>query len=121
MKAANRSFAPDPDEIARARRFVAEELDGRSATVVDTAVLLVSELATNAVRHVGSAFTVVVDASRSAVRISVSDSGSKKPRARPLDVGSPDGRGLHIVGSLASAWGVEPAGTGKTVWFVLAA
>jgi len=118
---ANRSFAADPDEIARARRFVADELDGRSANVVDTAVLLVSELATNAVRHVGSAFTVVVDASLSAVRISVSDAGGGTPRARPLDVGSLDGRGLHIVGSLANEWGVEPAGTGKTVWFTLAA
>lgn len=118
---ANRSFAGDPDEIAQARKFVAEELDGRSATVVDNAVLLVSELATNAVRHVGSAFTVAVEDSRSAVRISVSDSGGGEPRARPLDVGSTDGRGLHIVGSLASAWGIEPTATGKTVWFTLAA
>ena len=84
------------------------------------AVLLASELATNAVLHARSAFEVAVSTDDDHLRIEVSDNDPGVPQVQWVPAGATSGRGLLIVETLASAWGVSPTeGGGKTVWFEL--
>jgi anti-sigma regulatory factor (Ser/Thr protein kinase) len=88
--------------------------DVDEATAVE---LLVSELATNAVRHARTSFEVAIWVG-SKTRVEVSD-GSPVPPRRSVGPGSGDegGRGLILVDRLALAWGFHLTGHGKTVWF----
>jgi serine/threonine-protein kinase RsbW len=87
----------------------------------DDAVLLVSELATNALTHSASgrsgAFTVTVSHRSAGVRVEVADQGG--PWTPDMTGDELHGRGLLIVGSLARAWGVMGDDSGRTVWFEL--
>lgn len=86
------------------------------------AVLLVSELATNAVTHARSAFEVVVSLADGRLRVEVTDADAGVPQVQWVPAGATSGRGLLIVETLAQAWGVSPAEGGcKTVWFELRA
>ena len=91
--------------------------------VADVAELLSSELVTNAVVHAHTA--VELCAARDddgAFRVDVFDrgpAGHAPPRQRNADPAAENGRGLAIVASLASSWGVDEAGNGKSVWFTL--
>ena len=114
-------LASDPDAPRLARRHVVEIARGAPRALVSDALLLVSELVTNAVKHGGSAFvTLYASASPRLVRIAVHDGGEGLPAvvAEAPDRGAPGGRGLMIVSALASRWGVEsdPTVVGKTVW-----
>lgn len=124
-------FVADRFAPAGARHFVRQRLaaNGRDS-LGDVAALLVSELVTNAVRHGRSGGWVSVDCSGPVVRIEVADYGPGSPRRGdpgPEDLG---GRGLLIVESLATAWGVRAlrdeshgdarrVSAGKIVWFEL--
>ena len=84
--------------------------------------LLVSELVTNAIRHVqdGRAVRVVVDCRSDVLRIEVHDDGPGfEPRERTDGQDPGSGWGLHLTGKLARRWGVENDG-GGVVWFELA-
>jgi anti-sigma regulatory factor (Ser/Thr protein kinase) len=107
-------FDPVPESVARARELVRNLAEVGDAS--DTVVLIVSELATNAVRHARTRFRVAVHRRSDVLRVEVADSGSGVPllrRPEPMDTG---GRGLFIVETLAARWGVDPAPGGKTVW-----
>jgi anti-sigma regulatory factor (Ser/Thr protein kinase) len=83
--------------------------------------LLTTELATNAVLHAHSPFTVSVQVDQGWVRVEVTDSSPvlpPKPRLPRPDATS--GRGLVLVDILATRWGSERLETGKRVWFELA-
>ena len=112
-----RSFPPDPSEVAAARRFVVEVL---TAAGLDPwpAELVVSELATNAARHSGTAYTVSVFVD-DAVRVEVWDRSDALPAVRGPSRRRQRGRGLVLVDRLARSWGVAAAPEGKTVWCVL--
>jgi anti-sigma regulatory factor (Ser/Thr protein kinase) len=90
------------------------------APVSDTAQLLVTELVSNVVCHVGAPMTVRMTRGADAVRVEVEDPSAQLPEAREPDPASEGGRGLALVATLASRWGtdVHPA-DGKTVWFEL--
>lgn len=78
---------------------------------------VVTELATNAVLHARTDFTVSITIDRSQLRVSVTDGSPAQARLRRH--GDPDattGRGLHMVAGLSTAWGVSPDGAGKTTW-----
>jgi anti-sigma regulatory factor (Ser/Thr protein kinase) len=90
------------------------------AGIADDAELVTAELATNAVMHARSAFSVTVSRRDHAVRISVRDASTQVPRLRAPDPSSAAGRGLRIVSSLASRWGTELLPRGKIVWAELA-
>ena len=109
----------DKASAGHARRFVDEVLSRwHCQAVLDDVQLLVSELVTNAVVHADSDVEVAVRLLPDSVRIEVVDrapADALRPSRPPQD--SESGRGLMLVETLASAWGVEPLETGKAVWF----
>jgi len=110
--------------VPTARGFVTELLDGWPGEVQETAALLVSELATNAVRHgSGQDFDVSVrfGPGEGALWVGVTDNGPGSPIARKPPVTDEHGRGLQLVGLLATRWGVRRArgSNTKTLWFEL--
>ena len=89
--------------------------------VVETAGLLVSELASNAVRHVTgrACFRLVVLRTAKGLRAEVHDCGRGEPRVLKAGDGDEGGRGLALVELLSDAWGWTPTADGKAVWFEL--
>ena len=87
--------------------------------LTDTAALLVSEVATNALVHGSGDVRVVAHATTELLRVEVQDDEPRLPRqrsAKDLDEG---GRGLALLDALATAWGTDGRSDGKTVWFEL--
>jgi anti-sigma regulatory factor (Ser/Thr protein kinase) len=117
------AFPATPAAVSAARGYVADALDGAPAAVVETVALLVSELATNSVRHAAAGFTLDIERGPERIRVAVSDAGPGNPQVRRPDPVEPSGRGLLIVAALSDDWGCAPApdGAGKTVWFEVAA
>ncbi|QJT04527.1 SpoIIE family protein phosphatase [Streptomyces asoensis] len=120
------SFEPVGRSVATARSFVRDTLQGWGfADIIDDAVVLTSELVTNAVVHAGTHADVLCLRSADGVRIEVSDRYPE--REIPLQgslatMGSPDregGRGLQLCAAIAGRWGVEYTPTHKQVWFQL--
>ena len=111
---------PDPGSAALARRFTAETLGQWGATeLAETAVLLVSELVTNAVLHARSASELVVRTVDSGIRVEVRDDSSAAPSPKGYSLEAGTGRGLLLVEALAARWGSDPGAFGKSVWFEL--
>lgn len=107
----------DGGQLSRVREFVAEELRklGRSQ-LIDDAVLVASELASNAMLHAGGIAAVGVAEHGEAVRITVHDRTRVPPVIGRQSTEAMTGRGLRLVASLAAEWGAEPTGDGKAVW-----
>jgi anti-sigma regulatory factor (Ser/Thr protein kinase) len=108
-----------PIAARRARQVVAEQCLSWDHDVVDTALLLTSELVTNAVIHGHSDVQLQVLTDDGLLRVDVGDDNSRLPQRLPADNDALDGRGLQIVQLLATRWGVEKEALGKTVWFEL--
>ena len=115
-----------PQHVRRARQFVAGTIGGTHRQH-DTALLLTSELVTNAVAHSksgrpGGTLELVISATCSALLISVTDEG---PEAGLPAVSAPpggtSGNGLVLVDSLADGWGYRHDAGRTTVWFRLRA
>lgn len=113
-----RAFPGEPASVREARRFVHDTLDAL-AMASDTAVLLASELATNAVVHADTSYTVTIRPLRGGVHIAVEDGSPVRPARRRYSVTSGTGRGLSLVEDVATEWGVDATATGKCVWFRL--
>ncbi|MET9293581.1 SpoIIE family protein phosphatase [Streptomyces sp. NPDC003077] len=120
------SFEPVGRSVAAARAFVRDALQGWGyGDIIDDAVVLTSELVTNAVVHAGTAADVLCLRTENGVRIEVADryperevplQGTARTIAHPDREG---GRGLLLCGALASRWGVEYTAARKHVWFQL--
>lgn len=115
-----------PEHVREARAFVAKAL-GDLRSGLEDAVLLTSELVTNAVMHsasrcAGGTVTVQITESAGGVRVEVADAGSDlgTPVVRG-DVYASDGHGLFLVQTLSDQWGYLRDDGGTTVWFWLAA
>jgi hypothetical protein len=124
------SWPLDVDDRApsRARELVTSHCCDRHPDVgpgdLHVALLLVTELVTNAVRHACGPVDLCVNDAPDRFRVDVSDGGSGLAEpARPLtpvDVYADQGRGLFLVDQLSSSWGVVPTpGHGTQVWFEL--
>jgi anti-sigma regulatory factor (Ser/Thr protein kinase) len=92
--------------------------DPRFAAIRDDAILLVSELVTNAVLHARTGVRISVW-SGVGVRFEVTDYTASAPRRRLADRLSTTGRGLGLLDARAVDWGVEVDDEATTVWFVL--
>lgn len=113
-----RSFESGPESVSRARSFVAETLESWDVDDVSwTALQLVSELATNAVIHARSAFSVHLVHTEGSIQVGVQDFSPVVPFQRWYSERATTGRGLRLVASLAENWGVESTQDGKTIWF----
>ncbi len=116
---------------AAARALVREVLTAGGRTdALDSALLLVSELATNGVVHAGTQVDVEVAADEFGVTVTVSDQQAGPVEvhglADPTEVGSEvaldeHGRGLFLVDRLASTWGTNHHPGGKSIWFRIGA
>lgn len=115
-------LAPETSSARHARRFVDEVLNRwHCDSLLDEVQLLVSELVTNAVVHAGSDVEVAVRLLGDSLRIEVLDRAPAtqlRPSTPPDEAES--GRGLLLVETMATAWGVEALDGGKVVWFEVA-
>ena len=111
-----RDFTPDAASVSSARRFVVSLLDAE-ADLLDSVQLAVSELATNAVLHARSPFTVRVSREGARLRVAVHDSSPAAAAKKDYGPTAVTGRGLTIVEQLTDEWGVTADGVGKWVWF----
>lgn len=114
----------EPERIAAARQQVREMLhDWADPEQVDSAVLMISEMATNVLVHTDGDALMVAQASgehgERRLRVEVADGSDELPhKRRPGEMAS-SGRGLVLMEMLADAWGVDPRGDGKSIWFEL--
>ena len=112
-------FAAGADSPLAARRFVSSVLARRpyeGRVDAADAKLVISELATNAVVHANTPFTVSVSCNGSTARISVRDWSPTQPVMRNGSLNALSGRGLHLVATLGADWGIDADLDGKTVW-----
>jgi anti-sigma regulatory factor (Ser/Thr protein kinase) len=111
-------FPAEHDAPGEARRLVAHALGswGYSDAFSEDAQLVVTELATNAVLHAGSEFSVLARVEDAGVWISVHDSSPLAPTVRDEIPLGASGRGLRLVAAVVVDWGVELTAQGKTVW-----
>ena len=104
--------------VAAARRLVAQQVtEWQAEQLLDDAVLVISELATNAITHADSPCRVRLSLTPATLRIDVIDAGSGTPEPQLTDLTAEHGRGLGMVAAVAAAWGMEALpGEGKLVW-----
>ena len=113
------NFSKQPRSVALARRFTEEVLGGVPTPTVHEIVLMVSELATNAVVHAATTFRLSIERTDKLVRVEVLDGGGGHTHLRSPSNGDLHGRGLQLVDALSDQWGTTEYGEdGKTVWFV---
>ena len=107
---------------ASARGFVAMKLqEWHLDHLLDDALLVASELATNAVLHAQSTCRLRLVLGPRTLRIEVSDAGIGTPEPQPVSFTEEHGRGLLLVAALSTAWGLETSSRlGKSVWAELA-
>jgi anti-sigma regulatory factor (Ser/Thr protein kinase) len=117
-----------PSSVAVARRRLTADLAsaGIFEPAVGDATLVISELLSNSIRHAaplpGSKIRVTWTLGEDAVRVAVSDAGGGPlPRVTRPSPAAAGGRGLGIVETLSSCWGVVRDDGETTVWAVLAA
>jgi anti-sigma regulatory factor (Ser/Thr protein kinase) len=114
-----------PSSARQARQLVLAVLQdaGRQGDAhAGIAELLVSELATNAIRYgSGDDFGLRVRVSGAVLRVAVHDRNPVVPQPRHSAPAEEGGRGMQLVEALASDWGTDAGADGKTVWFDLRA
>ncbi|MFF9556289.1 SpoIIE family protein phosphatase [Streptomyces albus] len=120
------TFEPVGRSVATARGFVRDTLQGWGlADIVDDAVVLTSELVTNAVVHAGTAAEVLCLRDEDGVRIEVIDRYPERElplqdtHPQPAGPDREGGRGLLLCSALATRWGVDYTAADKRVWFRL--
>ena len=116
----------EPASVALARQRIAADLlaAGVAEPVIGDAVLVLSELLSNAIRHArplpGAIVEVAWRLGPDGIEVTVSDGGAPThPAATHAALSALGGRGLDIVEYLSSTWGVRPGEAGLTVWALL--
>ncbi|HVM26626.1 MAG TPA: ATP-binding protein [Mycobacteriales bacterium] len=109
---------------AAARRFAQQSgCTAHALELLDDALLLISELVTNSVRHGGPPIVLAIECDGEGLHVRVRDGAPNPPVPRTSGPDAEGGRGLTLVELLSDTWGVEPVadehGPGKEVWFEL--
>ncbi|MGV9842270.1 SpoIIE family protein phosphatase [Streptomyces fungicidicus] len=112
-----------PQAVGHARRFTRRTLRSWGVTAdVDAALLVVSELVTNALVHTEGQVRLDITLVNDRLRLAVADASPRTP-AKPTSIGweATGGRGILLVEAVSAAWGTLPVSGGKQVWaeFVL--
>jgi CheY-like chemotaxis protein/anti-sigma regulatory factor (Ser/Thr protein kinase) len=111
------SLPNDPSSPGTARRLVTKAcLDWGCGEVIDAALLVVTELVTNAVVHAGSTCDLRVQLRDGVLRLEVDDEGGGTPDLQSSSDSEEHGRGLFLVSAMSTSWGIGPTTAGKTVW-----
>ncbi len=113
-----RSLPAQPMSVPLARSWAEGWLAGSQMPPDQTraALLVVSELVTNAVRQSDRPVRVRLDLADDSLSIEVFDSGHRMPALSAAALDSPDGRGLRVIDTLCDEWGVREELEGKTIW-----
>jgi anti-sigma regulatory factor (Ser/Thr protein kinase) len=115
-----RTFPHEPQSVPAARRFATSALSGASQETLEAVELMVSELATNCIRHTDSGFDLTIIRNGPEIRVEATDHAGGVPTMRSPEPTDPSGRGLKIIDMLSAGWGVQAnASHGKTVWFTI--
>jgi len=114
-------LAAEPAAAATARSQVREAIGDWDIPVdPSVAVLLTSELVTNALTHAaGAAISLVITCAYNQLHVDVHDSSPKLPMPVDGPVDAEAGRGLMLVANLSSSWGYYRTPHGKAVYFTL--
>lgn len=103
-----------------AQRFGCQE---HALALLDDALLLISELVTNAVLHGGPPIVLAIDCDGGRLRVRVRDGSPVLPAQREAGPDAEGGRGMTLVELMTDVWGAAPVadehGVGKQVWFEL--
>jgi hypothetical protein len=112
-----------PDLVRAAREFVRRILGcWELQQFLDDAVLVASELVSNAVLHARTAMRLTLSSDGlGGVRIEVYDENPRMPAPAAAPLHATSGRGLNAVAVIATGWGTEDRGDGKAVWAQLGA
>ena len=118
-------LATGPAAPAEARRRVRDAIRSWQVPVdLDAALLLTSELVTNAVRHEAGqraqAVVLAIACSRGRLRVDVHDTSRSLPAVAEVPADAETGRGLLLVETLSDEWGFYRTPAGKAVYFTLA-
>ncbi|AOR36865.1 PAS sensor protein [Streptomyces fodineus] len=108
-----------PQAVGHARRFTRRTLRtwGVSPDTVDAALLVVSELVTNALVHTNGQVRLDLSLVNHRLRLAVADASPRSP-VKPTSIGweATGGRGILLVEAVSAAWGTVPVSGGKQVW-----
>lgn len=114
----------DLTSAAAAREFAKRSgCTDHALDLLDDALLLISELVTNAIVHGGPAIVLAIECDGEGLHVRVRDGSANPPHVADRGRDAESGRGLSLVELLSSTWGVQPVedahGTGKETWFEL--
>jgi anti-sigma regulatory factor (Ser/Thr protein kinase) len=115
------SLTAGPAAAAEARRRVRAAIAAWDCPVdADVAVLLTSELVTNALQHeTGGTITLAITCVCDQLRVEVHDTSGRAPVPVEAPADAEAGRGLMLVASLSASWGFHWTPAGKAVYFTL--
>ncbi|WP_425833271.1 ATP-binding protein [Streptomyces fractus] len=116
-------FEALPIEVRRLRRAIVGALGCRMPEgLLEEAQLVVSELATNVLQHVGeeASAALVLELRDTRLRVEVHDKSHSIPLVTRTECGEECGRGLHLIAALVEEWGTVLTAAGKIVWCELA-
>jgi PAS domain S-box-containing protein len=117
-----RRLSPQPPSVGEARRLVREAIsESEHESLAERAVLLVSEVVTNALLHAGTPIDLAATVDPRGIRVEVHDGSPHLPVRRRYGPTAGTGRGLMMLEEMADDWGVSPEESGKTVWFEILA
>lgn len=112
-------FEAVPAEVRLLRRAVVAQLNHWGLPAAgDEAELVVAELATNVIKHVGegTSATLIIEWRRERLRVEMHDKSLALPSPHSTDCYAECGRGLHMLAAMAADWGTNMTALGKAVW-----
>ncbi|MER7056791.1 ATP-binding protein [Streptomyces sp. NPDC000351] len=116
-------FTAAPAEVRLLRQATSAQLGQWGVPhAVDEAELVVTELATNVIKHVGegTSATLVLEWHGERLRVEVHDSSHSMPSLSAAGCDDECGRGLHLLAAVTANWGTARRAAGKSVWCEIA-